>query len=50
LPLSFVASLFAMDSKYTPIVGTPGDFWIILGMMALLAAGFFVYFKRKGWL
>ena len=50
LPLSFVASLFQMNTHYTPIIGTPGDFWIITGTMVLLAAGFFVYFKRKGWL
>lgn len=50
LPLSFVASLFQMNTQYTPIVGMHGDFWIIIGGMTLLAAGFFVYFKRKGWL
>jgi magnesium transporter len=50
LPLSFVASLFQMNTRYTPILGTPGDFWIITGSMMLLAVVFFVYFKRKGWL
>ncbi len=50
LPLSFVASLFQMNTRYTPLLGTPGDFWIIVGCMTLLAIGFFVYFKRKGWL
>jgi magnesium transporter len=50
LPLSFVASLFQMNTRSTPLVGTAGDFWIIIGFMALLAVGFFVYFKRKGWL
>jgi len=50
LPLSFIASLFQMNTRYTPLLGTPGDFWIIVGMMTLIAAGFFVYFKRKGWL
>jgi len=50
LPLSFVASLFQMNTKYTPIVGTPGDFWIILGTMPLLACGFSVYFRHKKWI
>jgi magnesium transporter len=50
LPLSFVASLFQMNTTSTPLLGIRGDFWIILGCMGLLAAGFFVYFKRKGWL
>ena len=50
LPLSFVASLFQMNTRYTPLIGMPGDFWYIVGFMLLLTAGFFVYFKRKGWL
>jgi len=50
LPLSFFASLFQMNTQYTPIVGTRGDFWIILGCMLLLASGFFVYFRYKKWL
>jgi len=50
LPLELIAAIFTMQTKSTPIVGMPGDFWIILGLMALLAGTFFVYFKRKGWL
>ena len=50
LPLELIAALFTMQTKYTPIIGMPGDFWIILALMALLAGSFFVYFKRKGWL
>lgn len=50
LPLSFVADLFQMNTHSTPILGMPGDFWIILSIMAVLAAAFFIYFKNKGWL
>lgn len=50
LPLSFVSSLFQMNTRYTPLEGVPGDFWYITGFMILLAVGCFVYFKRKGWL
>lgn len=50
LPLSFVSSLFQMNTQHTPLVGMPGDFWYITGFMILLAVGCFVYFKRKGWL
>jgi magnesium transporter len=50
LPLTFVEGLFQMNTHSTPILGVPGDFWIITGFMTLLVVGFFVYFKRKGWL
>lgn len=50
LPLSFIAGLFGMNTLHNPIVGSPLDFWTIVGGMAVVAAGCFVYFKRKGWL
>ena len=49
-PLTLISSVFGMNTHYLPIVGAPGDFWIVLGMMATLAGGFFVYFKRNHWL
>ena len=49
-PLTLVAAIFSMDTKETPIVGAPHDFWIIVGMMALAAFGMFMFFKRKKWL
>ncbi len=50
LPLTLITNLFAMNTRYTPIIGTPGDFWIILGGMLIIAACITLYFKRKGWL
>ncbi len=50
LPLSFIASLFGMNARSIPIIGLPGDFWIIVGGMAVIAGSCFVYFKRKEWL
>ena len=49
-PLTLISSIFGMNTHYLPIVGIPGDFWIVLGMMLILAICFFIYFKRKGWL
>jgi len=49
-PLTLVAAIFSMDSKYTPIVGSPYDFWIIIGLMALMTCCMFWYFKHKKWL
>ena len=50
LPLSFIADLFQMTTHNTPIVGTPGDFWIILCGMAVVALCCIFYFKFKKWL
>lgn len=49
-PLSLVASIFGMGAKSTPIIGTPYDFWIILGIMAVGFFSMFVFFKYKKWI
>lgn len=48
-PLSLIASIFGMNT-HLPIVGLPGDFWIVIGGMAMLTVFFFAYFKYKKWL
>ena len=48
-PLSLIAALFGMNTKDTPILGIPGDFWIIVGAMVLLMLIFFSYFKARNW-
>lgn len=50
LPLELIAAIFTIPAHNTPILGSPGDFWIIVSAMTIFAAGFFVFFKRKGWL
>ncbi len=49
-PLAILTSLFGMNTKYLPIVGTPGDFWIIVGMMLGAMFIMFSFFKFKKWL
>ncbi|MEI7719917.1 MAG: CorA family divalent cation transporter [bacterium] len=49
-PLSLISSIFGMNTHSTPIVGLPGDFWMVLGLMGALALSFFVYFKYRKWL
>lgn len=49
-PLTLISSLFGMNTKELPIVGLPGDFWLIIGMMVTLTAGFFIFFRIKHWL
>lgn len=49
-PLTLVAAIFGMDTRETPIVGSPHDFWIIIGLMLFAACTMFFIFRRKKWL
>ena len=49
-PLSLIASVFGMNTKDTPLIGTEHDFWIVMGVMAFATLLMAIYFKRKGWL
>jgi magnesium transporter len=49
-PLTLVSSIFGMNTKDTPIVGMNGDFWVVVGIMLILAGTFFTFFKMKKWL
>lgn len=49
-PLMLFTSLFGMNTKTLPIVGSPNDFWIIVGIMVFATAAMFSYFKNKGWI
>lgn len=49
-PLSLLASIFGMNTDTLPIVGEKGDFWIIVGIMIVLTALFFLFFRHKRWL
>ena len=50
LPAGLVASLFSTNAEYTPLVGTPGDFWMLVGLMGLVALGMIAFFRKKKWL
>ena len=49
LPLTLFSSLFSMNTDYLPLVMEKNGFWMIVGIMILLAAVFFLYFKYKKW-
>jgi len=49
-PLSLFTSMFGMNTQHTPILGLPGDFWIIVAMMSFITLGFFMFFKYKRWI
>jgi len=49
-PLTLLASIFGMNTKFLPFVGWPGDFWIILGIMFLGVIVMIIYFRKRRWI
>jgi Mg2+ and Co2+ transporter CorA len=49
LPLSFIASLYSMNTVAIPLVGLRNDFWIVLGIMCVLGLAIILTFKGKKW-
>lgn len=49
-PLTLFAGLFGMNTEFSPFVGRPYDFWIILGMMFAGAIVMLGIFKAKKWI
>lgn len=49
-PLTLVAALFGMNTLTTPVIGHSQDFWLVVGIMLLLTALMFTFFKYKKWL
>ena len=50
LPLSLIATLFGMNTVYTPLTQRPDGFWIILLGMGVAALLMYLYFRNKKWL
>jgi magnesium transporter len=48
LPLTVITQIFGMNTAFLPLVGIPGDFWMVIGLMVAVALGFYVYFRAKG--
>ncbi|MBU6431387.1 MAG: magnesium transporter CorA family protein [Patescibacteria group bacterium] len=50
LPLSFISSIYSMNTSFIPLAGIKNDFWIIMGLMVLVGLIIFMAFKWKKWL
>lgn len=50
LPLSFVSSVYSMNTSFIPIVGAKNDFWIIVGSMVLIGVIIYSVFRLKKWI
>lgn len=50
LPLTFLAGVWGMNFRFMPELSKPWGYWAALGVMAAVAAGLVIYFRRKRWL
>ncbi len=50
LPLTFIVGLYGMNFSYMPELQYRYSYFLVLFFMLVLAAGSYVYFRRKGWL
>ncbi|HAF71444.1 MAG: Magnesium transport protein CorA [Acetothermia bacterium 64_32] len=50
MPLTFIAGIYGMNFQYMPELSWRWGYFGVLGLMALLALGMLVYFRRKRWL
>ena len=50
IPLTFLAGLYGMNFEYIPELQYRNGYYILLGVMAIIATGLVVFFKKKKWL
>ncbi|HKJ42735.1 MAG TPA: magnesium/cobalt transporter CorA [Sunxiuqinia sp.] len=50
IPLTFIAGVYGMNFQYIPELGWHWGYFIILGIMLVVAMVMILYFKRKKWL
>ena len=49
LPLTFIASLYGMNIKL-PVQGHPYSFYMVAGVMVIIAVGMLLYFRLRKWM
>jgi magnesium transporter len=50
LPLTFIAGIYGMNFKHMPELAWVGGYPFALGVMAVVAGGILLWFRRRGWL
>ncbi len=50
IPLTFIAGIYGTNFDYVPELHFKYGYFIMWGVMVLVAVGMLMYFKRKGWL
>ncbi|MDR1279095.1 MAG: magnesium/cobalt transporter CorA [Treponema sp.] len=50
IPLTFIAGVYGMNFRFMPELEVPWAYPLSLGVMALVALGMLIYFKRRHWM
>ncbi len=50
MPLAFIAGIYGMNFSYMPELNLKYGYFIILAVMALIAGGMMLFFRKKKWL
>lgn len=50
LPLSLIAGIWGMNFAGLPGAGSASGFWVLVGLMAVLAIGLWAYFSKRGFI
>jgi magnesium transporter len=48
--LSTLAAIFSMNMRHNPFLNLNYDYWIVIGIMAIITTGVFIIFRSKKWL
>jgi magnesium transporter len=49
MPLTFIAGVYGMNFVNMPELQWAGGYYLIIGVMATLGIGMYLWFRRKGW-
>jgi magnesium transporter len=49
IPLTFIVGIYGMNFHYMPELDYKWGYFIVLGVMVLVAGGMIAYFKKRGW-
>jgi magnesium transporter len=50
MPLTVITGIYGMNFKHMPELETRYGYFVVLGVMLLVAGGLFTYFRRKNWI
>jgi magnesium transporter len=50
IPLTFVAGIYGMNFENMPELHAERGYYVVIALMAAMAAGMYLYFRRRGWI
>ncbi len=50
IPLTFIAGIYGMNFEFMPELKWPAGYFLVLGLMVVIAGGMLAFFRKKRWL